>query len=502
MRPRHVSPARRAPLASTLVFYVIVSALAGCGDAKTAADGTPDAGGQGAQTDTGTQDSSKSSDTYVDPKTDRFVLSFGGVWDDEARGVAVGTGGEIAVAGYTQSAGQGDWDALVVRMSGCGKLDFARTYGGEKQDEARAVELTADGGVIFVGQTSSYSKAPQAWLVKTASDGAVQWSRVYGGGGHDVGQAVTITDDGYAALAETYNFGPGTPENHNMLVFRTDKKGAVVWEKTLGGGKEGDAGFAILALGDQQGHTEGIMIGGATESYSAGHDDVWLVRMNDAGVVAWSRAIGGPQDDELRALSQTPDGGFVATGFTRSFSAQKSDAFALRTDGDGNVRWFRNYGGPEREIGYGIFASAGGYLLAGHTSSYGFGYEDGFVMRLNADGKPVWWRTLGGKSGEQLVDAQLVAGGLVMVGRSSSFQAKRQRDVLVMRADASGDTLCGFADLPVDQLAHSKATPTVGVELPTEVTGMKAASVDVISAPIAELDSFAVIECAGGVCAK
>lgn len=437
----------------------------------------------------------------IDPGTDRFVLSIGGAFNDEAKSVAIAKGGDLWIAGYTQSVGAGDWDGLLIRASSCGEVKWAKAYGGAGKDDVFAVAPTSDGGALLVGSTKSFGGHVDAWLVKTSENGDVQWSNTYGGGGHDAAHAVTVTDDSIAVVAETYNYGPGTPTNHNMMLFRTDPSGKPLWDKTFGGQPEGDAGFRIEALG-QGGKTTGYLIGGATESFALGKDDVWLMRLSADGDHKWSKAIGGPGDDELRGLAHTPDGGFIVTGFTRSFAAYKSDAFLLKTDGQGNLMWFRYYGGANEERGYGVHPSPTGFVVTGHTSSFGLGYEDGFIAGFDLTGTPLWWRNLGGKGGDQALSSVAVTGSsdhhYFLAGRTAL--GGQQRNVLLMRADASGNTGCSMQHMPTTQLKQSSGAPTVKTFTPQMATGMgtKKASPTVTVVP--KIPAWPKIVCQTGDC--
>ena len=64
-------------------------------------------------------------------------------------------------------------------------------------------------------------------------DGNIQLQKTYGGTSYDKASAVLpITDGGYFLLGSTSSFGAG---NYDMLLIRTDEKGAVIWQKTYGG---------------------------------------------------------------------------------------------------------------------------------------------------------------------------------------------------------------------------------------------------------------------------
>jgi transcriptional regulator with XRE-family HTH domain len=64
-------------------------------------------------------------------------------------------------------------------------------------------------------------------------DGNIQLQKTYGGTSYDKASAVLpITDGGYFLLGSTSSFGAG---NYDILLIRTDEKGAVIWQKTYGG---------------------------------------------------------------------------------------------------------------------------------------------------------------------------------------------------------------------------------------------------------------------------
>jgi transcriptional regulator with XRE-family HTH domain len=64
-------------------------------------------------------------------------------------------------------------------------------------------------------------------------NGNIQLQKTYGGTSYDKASAVLpISDGGYFLLGSTSSFGAG---NYDMLLIRTDEKGAVIWQKTYGG---------------------------------------------------------------------------------------------------------------------------------------------------------------------------------------------------------------------------------------------------------------------------
>ncbi len=467
-------------------------------DAASIGDVTPSDSVDGAvEADVTPQDSGDDDLAAVDTANDTTdpggwrQRTWGGQYNDEAKSVAVATsGGGLWLAGYTESAGAGDWDGLILRTSDCGAVTWARTYGAAKKDELHGIVATTGGGAAAVGVSYSFKGFVEAWVVRVDDGGALVWTASYGGDGFDQASALTETTDAdLVVLGETYNFGPGTPLSHNMMLLRVGgKDGKLIWEQTLGGGLDGDAGFALLRTDGPAGN---LLVAGATESYGQGRDDIWITKLTPGGKLLWSRAIGGQEDDESRSIAPDGQGGFLLSGFSRTYTTGKSDIFLLRVDAMGTPTWMRHYGNSEKERAYGVVASNGGLLLAGRTLSYGDGDSDAWIMRVKADGAFDWMRLLRGKGDDEIVATAVGPdGGLVFAGRTDSFGAG-QRDVWYGRVRADGQAGCNQHTLSAGKVHHGAATPTTLAIQPTIAHGAVRRDVSVSVSVVTTLTSGA-----------
>ena len=419
----------------------------------------------------GCSDDGPAADSGADPGADTAgtpdrlpQLVFGSTAEDDLKAITTTADGDLVAAGYTNGAGEGDWDALLLRASRCGEVRWAKTYGGAKKDLAAGVIATADGGLAAVGLTESFGSYVDVYALRTDGAGKLLWSRAYGGNGWDSGTALLATaDGGLLLLGETYNFGPGTPDFHNMMLLRVDGAGKLLWDRTFGGDVDGDAGFALAHRFASDGKPLGYAIAGASESYGQGRDDVWLMFLDDSGAIGGSWVYGGPMDDEARSLTPTADGGWLITGFTRGFGAKSSDMFALEVGAKGEVRWMRRYGGLLKERGYGAHpvaeAQGGGWLLTGHTSSFGAGLDDRLALRVDAEGKPQTLRVFGMK-GDDKAEASVatIGGHVVLAGRTDSLGAG-QRDCWLVTVDVNAKGGCLETTVPLTSLQHAGVLP-------------------------------------------
>jgi hypothetical protein len=99
------------------------------------------------------------------------------------------------------------------------------------------------------------------------------------------------------------------------------------------------------------------------------------------------KAIGGKNNDWGSSLIQTSDGGYAITGFTFSFGAGETDVYVVKLDAKGNLQWTKTIGGEKDDFGYSLIQTAdGGYAVAGVTESFGAGWADVYVVKLDKNG--------------------------------------------------------------------------------------------------------------------
>jgi hypothetical protein len=103
----------------------------------------------------------------------QWFKRYSGAGKDEPYGLAL-VGTDFVMTGFTNSWSAGDIDGFLIRIDGAGEVTSLRTFGGVQDQSAQGVAVTADGGFVLVGRTNAGGKgAFDAWLVKTAADGAV-----------------------------------------------------------------------------------------------------------------------------------------------------------------------------------------------------------------------------------------------------------------------------------------------------------------------------------------
>ena len=205
------------------------------------------------------------------------------------------------------------------------------------------------------------------------------------------------------------------------------------WAATYGGA------YCDYAYSIQQTSDEGYIVAGFRASSYAGFDDAWVMKLDNTGAISWQKTYGGEDHDYARSAQQTADGGYIVAGHTKSFGAGDHDAWVMKLDGTGAITWQKTYGGVGSDSIYSIRQTQdGGYIVAGNTYSFGVGDEDIWIMKLDPAGAITWQNTYGGVDAEHPSCIQQTSdGGYIVAGQTTSFGAGNA-DAWVMKLDTTG----------------------------------------------------------------
>ena len=256
----------------------------------------------------------------------------------------------------------------------------------------------------------------------------------YGGDGDDRAYDVLqLSDGGYVFVGETESSGSGQLD---LWAVRTDSLGNVLWGVTAGGGYD-DCGYSIAPSSDG-----GFVVAGKTASFGSGYDDVFIVKLSSDGQILWERVYGGESYDEARSIKALPDGGYIVAGRTKSFGAGYYDVYVLRLDENGDTLWTRTFGGDNNDEAYCVEPTDdGGYVVAGKTASIGSPGSNVLLLKISSSGVGEWMEAYGninwdeGYSVAQTEDEGFLVAGKTLSSETGSF------DIYLVRTDSEGDSL-------------------------------------------------------------
>ncbi|QNF33061.1 T9SS type A sorting domain-containing protein [Adhaeribacter swui] len=267
---------------------------------------------------------------------------FGGSGYDELKKVIQLTTGEFILAGYSNSPASGDksqgsqggTDFWLVKVSATGTKIWDKRYGGNLNETLTGIVETADKGYLLGGSSVSGKSGDKSQVSQGGSD---------------------------------------------FWLIRVDKNGEKIWDKTYGGGGQDEA-YALGRNGKEffiSGQSDSPAGGDKTRGTQGGLD-FWFLKLTSTGEKVWDKRFGGSQNDELRASIQTQDGGYLLAG--KSFSGKSgnktqesrgdSDYWIVKTDKDGMYQWDKRFGGSgAEELRVVTQTPDGGLLLGGKSDS-------------------------------------------------------------------------------------------------------------------------------------
>lgn len=210
------------------------------------------------------------------------------------------------------------------------------------------------------------------------------FQKTYGGQRNDYATDVRPTPDGgYIVAGRTASFGSG---NDDGYLIKMDNMGVIQWSKVYGG-TANDGFTRVLVTNDG-----GYIAAGQTRSYGFPTGAAWIVKIDATGAIQWSRQFGEntANGESVSNLIQASDGSYVITG-RHNGAPSVGNVLVIRLDISGNLLWGKVYDDSDSDNGSAVLEDNGGFLIAG--TSRATTWHDAFLMKLDpANGNVLWSR--------------------------------------------------------------------------------------------------------------
>lgn len=364
-------------------------------------------------------------------------------------------------SGNKTSLNEGDLDYWVWKIDEKGDPEWQKSFGGAGTDFLQSIRLTADGGFILAGNSDSpKGKQKKAdshggndfWVIKLDAGGGEQWQQTIGGGGDDKLQSVMPTKDGGYILggsSDSEKSGDKSQPSFGGMdywIVKLNKDGVIEWQKTFGG-KYFDELRSI-----EQTHDNGYIVGGYSNSPESGSKlddnigvgDYWVLKLDRKGYTEWEKVIGGDRDDQLYAVHQTYDGGYILGGNSNSqanYAKQKgngkgTDFWIVKLNANGDMKWQETYDFGTSDILTSIVENKDHTLMIGGfakleagTKRDDKGINDYIALKISEKGEILWQKVVGSDGDDAL--RKLIEtrdGGYLLAGTSSPVREMNTRN--------------------------------------------------------------------------
>ena len=331
----------------------------------------------------------------------RFIggLNYGSFDADDAQSVVVDKNGNYYVAGsfsteasvateLIEALDPGSTDMFIAKFNTIGILQWVKVFGSTTYDEGAPYIAVDSLGAVYVaggfGGTAEFGTRKvisggkmDAFVAKMSANGDFIWVQGWGSTENDMATAVSVSPNGdriyvSGTFIGNVSFGNATYESFankmDFFVRAFDANGGARWTKRIG--YSGDD--RIIASTTQ---TDGkLVLTGAisqtttfdTQTISANGEfesDFFISRITKDGAIELLKRYGGTFEDAGKAVYTDAKGAIFVTGYYDSTTTVEGfieeavggrDGFVTRIKSNGDVDWYRSFGGEYDDEGRGI----------------------------------------------------------------------------------------------------------------------------------------------------
>lgn len=383
---------------------------------------------------------------------DEFERSTAIATDASGNSIIAGKFNSLTVSfGANVLNNNGGEDIFIAKYDPTGTLLWAKSIGGDYDEEPFSIATDSSGNIIVAGYFSSTSIVCdtitlvnsgsgfgyEALIVKYDPSGNVVWAKKTNGTSNEVALGVATDHNNNIILTGWFDdavlsFDTDTltnvnPGSSDMFMIKYDPQGNTIWAKSEGGSASDgfhpvsvdDAGN-IIAVGYSASPT--ISIGTSTFTNLGDYDQI-ITKYSANGTFLWAKSISGDLNEFSLSIQVDHANNYITYGRYYStdlnidsitlnnndISGATSDIYIIKFDSLGNVNWSKSFGGIDDDVALNFDINSYDDLILGGffrspsitvdtftiTNSDPLGYADLFLFGYNSSGNPIWAKSNG-----------------------------------------------------------------------------------------------------------
>ncbi len=377
------------------------------------------------------------------PSSSAWDWVFGSPGDDNARGVAVDSGGNAVVLGnylgkidLQGTTFQSNMiDMFLAKVDTDGKLVWAKTFGTDKDDRGVLVDINPQGQIFVAGSfgdlMGNFGGDPYNGtgpvFAKLAPDGTCLWTKAWILNGSGSWGGIVADPDGSSWVTGVFNgsvnFGSGAKNSSGTLdpfIAHLDVNGGEVGFATVAGnanfrGQAADGKGGLFVSGTFKGTLD--LGSGPLTSADPMVADSFIAQLDSKGKALWAKKLPGV----VQRVTVDASGNDIVTGYFSGMadfgtgsmlaSTGADDIYVLALDAAGKPLWAKHFGATSPDAGRALGTdSAGNIYVTGFFSGapdFGMGplivgmQHNALVMKLDSTGKVLGAKGFGGDGNEE-----------------------------------------------------------------------------------------------------
>lgn len=339
-----------------------------------------------------------------------WARQMGGEGSDFGTSIILDNYGNVYTTGYFQLTSDfdpssnifnltsyGDFDSYVLKLDNMGNFLWSKSWGGTTKDFGFEI-LTKDDNIYISGYFSltvdfdpgngvfnmtTLGTSNDGYILKLNASGDFIWAKQFGGYNGQSINSIALDANGYIYLTG-YFYGvmdvdPGNGVlnftslgGSDIFLAKLDGLGNLLWAKHMGGIGLLDVGHSfkvdnnenVLLAGNFKNTIDFDPSVGIYNLTASGTDDIFIAKFNTSGDFIWAKRFGGTSNTSLGAISIDQSGNIYSTGSFYSItdfdpsstdfyltSNGTTDCFISKIDANGKFIWAKNIGGPNADEG-------------------------------------------------------------------------------------------------------------------------------------------------------
>jgi hypothetical protein len=202
----------------------------------------------------------------------------------------------------------------IAKYNSSGTLQWQQSIGAVNfSGSSRSAAIDSSGNLYLCGFANFASPSRQVFFAKFNSSGALQWQKIFGGSGVNMGFGITVDNSGNVYITgNTNSSGAGS---YDLFIAKYNSTPTLQWQRTLGGiNVDGGAGVVT----DNSGN---VYVCGTTASTGAGSGDALIVKYNSSGALQWQRTLGSTGNESAAKIVTDGVSSLYITGSNQNSSA-------------------------------------------------------------------------------------------------------------------------------------------------------------------------------------
>ncbi|MFC1697612.1 NosD domain-containing protein, partial [Nanoarchaeota archaeon] len=283
--------------------------------------------------------------------------------DNRARGVAVDSDDNIIIVGYTNLSAN-NRDLRLFKYYPNGTQIWNVTYGYAYDDYGADVAIDSNDNIFTTGARKDSGTRYYFRTIKFYPNGTEVWNRDEPGPDsyNKEGRSITIDNDDNIIAAGWYGRGPG---NSDGWLIKYDQNSGKIWDRSYGGNYyDGYQGVAVDS-------NNSIIAVGYYQSSPGAQYQLWIVKYYSFGLQIYNKQYGGGLTEVAHDVTTNLDNTYIIAGYTQSYGAGSNDIYLLKLFENGTKIWDKTYGDTNSEIALGITSDQyENFVITGYSNSW------------------------------------------------------------------------------------------------------------------------------------